>query len=326
MKPASLEKKRSTGSFFGLLRSGKSGKEDDAAHVDGPKFFGAPLDTLSNIVDGVPRPIKECLDYLSSKTATEGLFRLSASVKDLEMARMAIDKGIPLSFSPLANNSGQEHIAASLIKSFLRELPTPILGPTIMDEVDDVDQLRVFINSLPTINQRILMELFKILRQIDVDKELSKMDASNLAVVVGPNLVWTQDEVTGERISPSVATKIAFQLILNYDVIFKAEPEGKEEEDEGCKEETETRHSAESNQTDLDIIISAIYELQKEIYDLKALFDAEVAKREALEELIRSNLLVNAPVNNILASSLEDLDAGLESPTEMDDTADEMEE
>lgn len=322
-KPAQLEKKRSTGSFFGLLKSGKSEKVSEGeCNLENPKYFGKPLADMTDLVDGIPRPIHECLSYLSSKTTTEGLFRLSASIKDLEMARMVVDKGLPLKFSPLANGSGQEHIAASLVKSFLRELPSPILGTTILeDAVEDLQSLKTIIHSLPIINQSIVRQLFEVLKKVDADKELSKMDASNLALVIGPNLMWIVDDISKERISPSFATKIAFQIIQFYDVIFKEECLEDERQVDGSLHESIAQDqptTPESSQTDLDIIISAIYELQKEIYDLKEQFDSEVAKRVALEQFVMRKLGTEVPVDTVLASSLEDLDVDSDASPEVE--------
>lgn len=297
VQTSSLEKKKSTSSFFGLRKSGKSNSKDLLSTT---RVFGVPLDILTDCVNGCPRPIYECLEFLSQKTDTEGLFRLSASVKDLEIARSTIDKGLPLGFSPLAVNSGQEHIAASLVKSFLRELPTPILG-TLVDE--DVDDLKLFIQNLPSINKSILSLLFKTLYEIHLNQESSKMDASNLAVVIGPNLMWNQDATSGERISPSAATKIAFRLIQNYDEIF-GDTECTPKVDEKPPVEPSSQ-PPESSQTDLDIIVSAIYELQKEIYELKEIVESEITKRESLEEYIKKNIGTITTVDHISASSSE---------------------
>jgi Rho GTPase-activating protein 1 len=215
---ADKKKKYSASSFFGLLKSTGKGERES---VNRERFFGVPLSELKNLVDGgLPRPIKECLDFLSEKGySTEGIFRLSASQKDLEMARSAVERGLPLSFNfELSSHYGQEHIAASLIKSFLRELPEPILKNAEFDETKEEENVNL--DKLPAVNFYIIRELFRVLKKIDAEKERSKMDASNLAVLIGPNLLWTEDPATKERVSPIVASKMAFTMILHYDDIF----------------------------------------------------------------------------------------------------------
>jgi hypothetical protein len=80
---------------------------------------------------------------------------------------------------------------------------------------------------------------------------------------------------------------------------------------------TSSNDKVESEHSDMDIIINAIYELQKEIYDLKRQFEDEVEKRVVLEEFVRSRLndSVSDPVDSIPPITVEDGDSSSTTET-----------
>lgn len=305
-------KKTSSTSFFGMYKARSKGCDLQAAKN---QFFGVDLSQLKDVVHGEPRPLKDCLDFLETRCESEGLFRLSASMRDIEMARANIDKGLPIKFSD-QNGTGQEHIAAAIVKSFLRELPVPILEPATKIQVESLDELKSLVASLPPINASILKHLFHVLKKIDSLSEFSKMNASNLAVIIGPNLLWTLEN--SEVNSPAKATKIAFMLMQHYEQIFSDTMDQTTE----CIVNTQDavlEHTAldeEANPSDLDIIIGAIYELQREIYALKVDMAEEVSKRLDLEKFIQQHL----DISEIKSKVMDIVDPDLEV-VEKDDLA-----
>lgn len=291
--------KKKTGSslFGGLLKSAKRQSTEDL--TNGKKFFGVALNSLLDHHTSIPRPLKECLDILSDRCETEGLFRISASQKDLEMAKIAAENDLPLSFKS-AQTLGQEHIAAAIVKLFLRELPTSIV-PGDFRCVEELRLLKKQIEALPRPNYILIKEIFRVLQKVARASSKSKMDASNLALVIGPNLMWYCDEQSGERISPSDNIRLAFRLIDDYDHLFRDNcpvSNGDHPEIEGeCEDSNENysdNESTEEEQNYSDILVSAIYELQKEIYHLKSSFEEEVKARKRLESLVRENLSIES--------------------------------
>lgn len=61
--------------------------------------------------------------------STEGLFRISPSRNQLEDVITAIDQGKVIDWS-----SYEVHVAAGIIKNYLRELPDPLLSHSMFDK------------------------------------------------------------------------------------------------------------------------------------------------------------------------------------------------
>ncbi|KAG9091697.1 hypothetical protein FRC06_000450 [Ceratobasidium sp. 370] len=98
--------------------------------------FGVPLESLMG-PDGeaspLPRVVRDCGEYLRSEgplglnLEVEGLFRRSPNGAVLRNVREAYDRGNQVTLSQYAD----PHIAAVLLKKFLRDLPEPIFSDTL---------------------------------------------------------------------------------------------------------------------------------------------------------------------------------------------------
>jgi Rho GTPase-activating protein 1 len=92
-----------------------------------------------------------------------------------------------------------------LLKAFFRELPEPLLTFDLFDDVMRFQELPTeargafmkdtLRNKLPEQNFLVLKYLVNFLSMVNDSSCLNKMTASNLAVVFGPNLIRSRDEM-----------------------------------------------------------------------------------------------------------------------------------
>lgn len=60
------------------------------------------------------------------------------------------------------------------------------------DDETKLDATRDVLKRLPPRNLPIVKELFAFLKEVEAQSAVNKMTASNLAIVMGPNLIWSQ--------------------------------------------------------------------------------------------------------------------------------------
>uniref|UniRef100_A0A6G1SP97 Rho GTPase-activating protein 8 n=1 Tax=Aceria tosichella TaxID=561515 RepID=A0A6G1SP97_9ACAR len=298
--------------------------------------FGVSLKFIKehNNGDCIPPVVRRCIGYLSSEQAmqTEGLFRRSANMKTVKDVQELLNSGEEVDFDDYGEQS--VHVAAVILKTFLRELEEPILtfnlfndiisfknhhhhnhathhwhtfddnnkqldrqqhqrrrywdgeqpddlinsanldsnnrltyqltsteseevasgekavgsessGPqqengdgasgnnnnkpksptiTYLSQID-ANRIRlelakvIVLQKLPDDNYRLLKFIFKFLCQIIDRKDLNKMTSSNLAIVFGPNLLWSKDKCASLA-SISAINYFTEFLLDNHDSIF----------------------------------------------------------------------------------------------------------
>ncbi|KAF8811575.1 Rho GTPase activation protein [Phlegmacium glaucopus] len=165
--------------------------------------FGVPLEDLMGYngeKGGIPRVVKDTIQFLRDSGLTEeGLFRRSPSSVMLRAAQDAYDRGNVVSLKSF----GDPHIAAVLLKKYLRDLPQPIFPESLYPIIqgcpvstnDPSDML-----SINYIRETLLPELvpcacillshvLQLLHDVSLRSASNRMDALNLAIVICPNLV-----------------------------------------------------------------------------------------------------------------------------------------
>ncbi|XP_047427830.1 rho GTPase-activating protein 17b isoform X3 [Mugil cephalus] len=148
-------------------------------------------------------PIEACvMMLLETGMREEGLFRIAAGASKLKKLKAALD----CSTSQLEEFYSDPHAVAGALKSYLRELPEPLMTYSLYDEwtrasnVSDPDkrlqELWVTCDSLPKAHKANLRYLVKFLAKLAQDSDVNKMTPSNIAIVLGPNLLWAKNEGT----------------------------------------------------------------------------------------------------------------------------------
>ncbi|XP_049915593.1 rho GTPase-activating protein 17a isoform X2 [Epinephelus moara] len=166
--------------------------------------FGTGLDEhLKRSGREIALPLEACvMMLLETGMKEEGLFRIAAGASKLKKLKAALD----CSTSQLEEFYSDPHAVAGALKSYLRELPEPLMSYQLYDEwiqassVSDPDKrlqaLWVVCDKLPKNNKTNLRYLVKFLAKLAQDSEVNKMTPSNIAIVLGPNLLWAKTEGT----------------------------------------------------------------------------------------------------------------------------------
>ncbi|EGN93953.1 hypothetical protein SERLA73DRAFT_171808 [Serpula lacrymans var. lacrymans S7.3] len=166
-------------------------------------IFGVPLEDLMGF-DGekgsVPRVVKDCIQFLrDTGMQEEGLFRRSPSSALLKQVQDAYDRGQVVSLQTF----NDPHLAAVLLKKYLRDLPEPLFPEKLYPEIrrcpcptDDPGDLAsvayVRESLLPLLSPCVyilLSHILHLMHDVSLRVSVNRMDAHNLAVVLCPNLV-----------------------------------------------------------------------------------------------------------------------------------------
>ncbi|KAJ8948856.1 hypothetical protein NQ318_013509 [Aromia moschata] len=178
--------------------------------------FGVTLQFIKDHYEVIiPPVVKQCVEYLDTPDAleTEGIFRRSANAVKVRTLKEIANSGQRLTFD-------DPHEAAVLLKKFLRELKEPLLTYELYDEIvqfqswNKDEQLRqvsiLVMEKLPEDNYKVLKYIVSFLSRVMERSDLNKMNAQNLAVVFGPNLVWS------ELVSMSLAAIGPINMFTQY--------------------------------------------------------------------------------------------------------------
>uniref|UniRef100_A0AAQ4RJM9 Rho GTPase-activating protein 17 n=1 Tax=Gasterosteus aculeatus aculeatus TaxID=481459 RepID=A0AAQ4RJM9_GASAC len=179
--------------------------------------FGTALDEhLKRSGREIALPVEACvMMLLETGMKEEGLLRIAAGASKLKKLKAALD----CSTSQLEEFYSDPHAVAGALKSYLRELPEPLMTYQLYDEwiqassrpggVQGLQPLWLVCDTFPRGNKANL-EVF--LAKLAQDSEVNKMTPSNLAIVLGPNLMWAKTE--GSLAEMAAATSVHVVAIV----------------------------------------------------------------------------------------------------------------
>lgn len=181
--------------------SGQSNNNTKDTPTSVSTLFGVPLTSLCISDGGVKIPIK--IEQLITKIEmhglyTEGLYRKSgvnSKIKELK-AKMSEASNGELNYEQY-----NIHVLANVLKSFLREMPEPLLT---FDRYDDflraseleemtnrVSTLMSLIKTLPPVHHALLERLVFHLALVAQREQYNRMSAASLAIVFAPCVLRT---------------------------------------------------------------------------------------------------------------------------------------
>ncbi|XP_049869013.1 rho GTPase-activating protein 44-like [Pectinophora gossypiella] len=193
--------------------------------------FGYPLEEHLRVTSRtIAFPIELCVCTLHELALNEeGLFRIAGGTSKVRRMKLSLDAGL---FSvPLPRDYRDVHVVASVLKSYLRELPEPLLTYRLYDNFiaasrQPTEQARLnalweAIHLLPDANFQNLRYLIKFLSALTQNQSTNKMTPSNLAIVIAPNLLWAADESTFDMNITTVVNCVVELLIKHADWFFQ---------------------------------------------------------------------------------------------------------
>ncbi|XP_035958048.1 SH3 domain-binding protein 1 isoform X1 [Halichoerus grypus] len=218
------------------LRENHSQADPSPSMTAAPFFgvYGVSLAThLQDLGRDIALPIEACVMMLLSEgMKEEGLFRLAAGASVLKRLKQTMASD-PRSLQEFCSDP---HAVAGALKSYLRELPEPLMT---FDLYDDwmraaslkepgarLEALQQVCIRLPQENLSNLRYLMKFLARLAEEQEVNKMTPSNIAIVLGPNLLWPpekegdQAQLDAASVSSIQVVGVVEALIQNADTLF----------------------------------------------------------------------------------------------------------
>ncbi|XP_052467990.1 rho GTPase-activating protein 44 isoform X1 [Carassius gibelio] len=198
--------------------------------------YGKPLEEhLSLSGRDIAFPIEACVTtLLDCGLQEEGLFRVAPSASKLKKLKASLDCGV----MDFQEYSADPHAIAGALKSYLRELPEPLLTFDLYEEwiqasnIADQDmRLQALLSTsekLPTANSNNFKYLIKFLSKLNEYQDYNKMTPGNIAIVLGPNLLWANTEGNMTEMMTTVSLQIVAiiePLIQHADWFFPGEIE-----------------------------------------------------------------------------------------------------
>ncbi|XP_075891063.1 rho GTPase-activating protein 44-like isoform X2 [Nelusetta ayraudi] len=198
--------------------------------------YGKPLEEhLALSGRDIAFPIEACVTMLlECGMQEEGLFRVAPSASKLKKLKASLDCGV----LDVQEYSADPHAIAGALKSYLRELPEPLMTYELYNDwiqasnIQDQDKrLQALLNAcekLPPANNNNFKYLIKFLSKLTEHQEMNKMTPGNIAIVLGPNLLWMNNEGNITEMMTTVSLQIVGiiePIIQHADWFFPGEIE-----------------------------------------------------------------------------------------------------
>ena len=191
--------------------------------------FGAPLvDAVEycrprGIDICLPAVVYRCLEYLEAKNAAgeEGIFRMSGSNNLIKHLRHKFNTEGDFDFLGEGEPYFDVHAIASLLKQYLRELPSMILTKelhmqflSVLELKDDSQKVTAYnalVHRLPRPNFHLMRALSAYLNNVIINQDVNKMGVRNVCIVFSPTL--------------NIPSPVLTMFLNAFDEIFDKEPD-----------------------------------------------------------------------------------------------------
>ncbi|KAF9093860.1 hypothetical protein BGX23_002840 [Mortierella sp. AD031] len=219
-----------------------------AQSIINPKpIFGCDLaEQLIRDETDLPEIVVKCTEAVEHfGMDIKGIYRVSGIQSATNRLRSAFDRDCSAVDLSSEENCGDINSVASVLKTWFRELPDPLLtrqlypefikAANIEDPALQLMNLHQVTNQLPDPNYATLKFLMCHLNKVQANQVVNKMGASNLGLIFGPTLTSTSGGAAGGDAVTDLADmglqcRIVESLLNNYGAIFDID---EEDEDEG---------------------------------------------------------------------------------------------
>ncbi|VDK70855.1 unnamed protein product [Litomosoides sigmodontis] len=178
-----------------------------ASLQSGGRFFGADLSSLVDNQEAVPVIVDKLFMTIEVKALfVEGIYRKSAAVAQVRNARRKIENAAKL--ETLSFDDLSTHVITTLVKSFFRELPEPLItydlyenflnASEVQESAERIRCLSVIVELLPKCNKSVLDRLLYHLARVANQESVNKMSAANLALIFAPCILRTNQALRAQ--------------------------------------------------------------------------------------------------------------------------------
>ncbi|XP_067212728.1 rho GTPase-activating protein 44-like isoform X3 [Linepithema humile] len=199
--------------------------------------YGYPLEEHLRVTNRkIALPIQLCVSaLLRLGIEEEGLFRIAGAASKSRRIKLSLDACCLTLTTALEYKD--PHVIAGALKSYLRELPEPLLTYKLYHEwmaaakiAHSDTRLRALwevLHKLPPANLENLRFLIKFLAVLTKNQDVNKMTPQNIAIVIAPNLIWSPQEDSNTMVmnmsTANNSSLIVDQLITYADWFFPGE-------------------------------------------------------------------------------------------------------
>ncbi|XP_067671371.1 rho GTPase-activating protein 44-like isoform X4 [Haliotis asinina] len=158
----------------------------------------------------------------------EGLFRIAGAAIKLKKLKAVFDAHL----IDMEEFVTEPHVIAGALKQYMRELPEPLLTyslyPDFMQAAtlpheQRLQALWTVVSKLPKPNYDNFRYLVKFLAKLAEKSDVNKMTPSNIAIVIGPNLLWSQGESAPNMLTTGTLSSIIEAFVMHCDYFFPGE-------------------------------------------------------------------------------------------------------
>uniref|UniRef100_A0A3B3X7C8 Myosin IXA n=1 Tax=Poecilia mexicana TaxID=48701 RepID=A0A3B3X7C8_9TELE len=185
--------------------------------------FGVELSRLTSEERAVPQLVEKLINYIEMHGLyTEGIYRKSGSTNKIKELRQGLDTDV----SSVILDDYNIHVIASVLKQWLRDLPSPLMTFELYEEflraMGQPDKREVIqgvysvIDQLSRTHLSTLERLIFHLVRISLQEETNRMSANALAIVFAPCILRCPDTIDPlQSVQDISKTTACVELIIN---------------------------------------------------------------------------------------------------------------